>query len=152
VRSVSGLSDWYVSSRLIIHPGMRQGTIVKHGLARHLRKNPTEAEERLWWKLRYRQLLGCKFRRQAPIGEYVVDFVCHERKLIVELDGGGHTRIRREDAVRTAWLESQGFVVLRFWNFEVIEDLDCVVEGIWNSLSRAAPPPRPSPTRGEGDS
>src|SRR5262245_53623553 len=110
---------------------------MKHRLARHLRKSPTDAEQRLWSRLRNRQLQDCKFRRQAPIGRYVVDFVCFERKLIVELDGGGHTLKRRADAGRTLWLESQGFVVLRFWNSEVFEELEGVVESIWNALRRA---------------
>ena len=111
----------------------------------------SDAEERLWSRLRRRPMQGCKFRRQAPIGDYVVDFVSFERKLVVELDGGGHTLRRQRDTERTKWLESQGFVVLRFWNFEVFDDFDCVLEGIWNALSRAAPHPGPPPQRGEGE-
>jgi len=110
---------------------------VKQNLAKHLRQSMTDAEQLLWQRLRYRQLQDCKFRRQAPIGDFVVDFVCHERKLIIELDGGGHTRRREQDASRTKWFESQGFAVLRFWNFEVTEDLECVLEGIWNALNSA---------------
>src|SRR6266567_3634856 len=114
---------------------------MKRNLARHLRKNLTDAEERLWSRLRRRQMQDCKFRRQAPIGDFIVDFVCYERALIVELDGGGHTLKRAQDAKRTEWLESQGYVVLRFWNFEVLDDFDCVLEGIWNALSRSPPHP-----------
>jgi very-short-patch-repair endonuclease len=121
---------------------------VKHNLARHLRKNLTDAEKRLWWRLRYRQLQNCKFRRQAPVGDYVVDFVCFERNLIVELDGGGHTLKRRQDAERTKWLESQGFTVLRFWNSDVVKEMDGVLEAIWNALSRATPHPDPPPQGG----
>jgi very-short-patch-repair endonuclease len=94
-------------------------------LARDLRKNLTDAEQRLG---------GFKFRRQAPIGRFIADFVCFDRKVIVELDGGQHQLHVEEDRTRTEWLESQGFRMLRFWNHEVFEDLDRVLEGIWIAL------------------
>jgi very-short-patch-repair endonuclease len=84
--------------------------------ARQLRKDMTEAERALWAKLRRRQVLGHKFRRQQQLGAYVVDFVCLDKKLVVELDGGQHARRHDCDAQRTRWLEAQGFEVLRFWN------------------------------------
>lgn len=107
--------------------------------ARDLRRNMTEAEHVLWDRLRRRQLRGVRFRRQAVLGNYIVDFVCLENRLIIELDGGQHTLQRGYDAQRTDWLESQNFRVLRFWNSDVAEDLDGVLEAIWNALG---PPPR----------
>lgn len=118
--------------------------------ARELRKNPTEAEKVLWRHLRLRQIVGQKFRRQQPIGPYIVDFVCNEKKLIVEIDGGQHAEpsVYDHDVKRTAWLETQGFHVLRFWNHQVLKETDAVKEVISNSL--LLPPPTPSPTRREG--
>jgi very-short-patch-repair endonuclease len=98
--------------------------------ARELRRNQTEVEKRLWAKLRAWQLGGAKFRRQQPIGPYIADFVCFERKLIVELDGGQHAATVAADERRTAWLESQGFRVMRFWNNDVIENIEGVLETI----------------------
>ncbi len=102
--------------------------------ARSLRKNPTDAERRLWGRLRRRQLEGCRFRRQAPIGRYIVDFVCFERKLIVEVDGGQHAWNEVGDEQRSAWLESEGFVVVRFWNNDVLENTDGVVATLIEAL------------------
>ena len=119
---------------------------MKSKLARLLRKNMTDAERRLWYKLRYRQL-GHKFRRQSPIGRYIVDFVCFEKKLVVELDGGPHSQKVDKDELRSDWLRSQGFRVLRFWNHEVFEDLDPVLEVIWSAL-QDAPHPNPPPQGG----
>ncbi len=103
---------------------------------RALRKNPTEAERSLWKHLRLRQLEGEKFRRQQPLGRYVVDFVCLEKRLTVELDGGQHAEQVGSDAERTAWLEAQGFRVLRFWNHDVMKDIEAVKEVIRRALSR----------------
>ncbi|MHC1744397.1 MAG: endonuclease domain-containing protein [Syntrophobacteraceae bacterium] len=83
--------------------------------ARQLRKSQTDAEKLLWRLLRNRQLCDCKFRRQHPIGPYIVDLVCQERWLILELDGGQHAIRARQDSERSAYLESRGFRVLRFW-------------------------------------
>ncbi len=104
--------------------------------ARALRKNPTEAERALWKHLRMRQLEGHKFRRQQPLGRYIVDFVCLEKKLIVEVDGGQHSELVVSDSTRTAWLEAQGFRVLRFWNHDVLRDIEVVKEVIRGALSR----------------
>jgi len=92
-----------------------------HPTARQLRIRLTDAEQRLWLQIRNRQVLGCKFRRQTPIGKYIVDFVCFENRLIVELDGGRHARHRGYDQYRTEWLQSQGFRVIRVWNHDVLK-------------------------------
>ncbi len=102
--------------------------------ARKLRVNQTGAEARLWRKLRGRQLADAKFRRQTPIGHYIVDFICLEARLIVELDGGQHAQNSAADAERTAWLEGQGFRVLRFWNNDVLSNTGGVVERIQMAL------------------
>ncbi|MBI3464610.1 MAG: endonuclease domain-containing protein [Planctomycetes bacterium] len=115
--------------------------------ARQLRRDMTDAEHRLWWHLRYRQMDGKKFRRQAPIGSYIVDFACFEEKLIVELDGGQHAQQQAYDARRTQWLNSQGFRVLRFWDHQVFEDVEPVMEVILRNL-RTAPHPNPPPQGG----
>ena len=92
-------------------------------LARTLRQKQTDAERKMWRLLRGRRLDGLKFKRQAPIGRFVVDFVCPEHHLIVELDGGGHTYDAPivRDADRTAQLEAMGYVVMRFWNRDVLK-------------------------------
>jgi very-short-patch-repair endonuclease len=109
--------------------------------ARQLRKHPTEVEIKLWRHLRLRQIGGYKFRRQQPLGTYIVDFVCLEKKVVVELDGGQHAEQISEDAQRTAWLESQGFHVLRFWNHQVLEEMETVKAVIYQTLLDFNPPP-----------
>jgi len=104
--------------------------------ARDLRRDPTEAERALWKHLRLRQLHGHKFRRQQPLGRYIVDFVCLEKRLIVELDGGHHAEQVASDIERTAWLEAQGFRVMRFWNHDVLRDIEAVKEVIRGALTR----------------
>ncbi|TCV80028.1 MULTISPECIES: endonuclease domain-containing protein [Methylomonas] len=99
-------------------------------LARALRKNQTDAEKLLWYRLRNRQLAGCKFRRQQVIGPYIADFLCLEPKLIIELDGGQHATQQDQDEQRTRFLESLGYRVLRFWNHDVIRDIESVLETI----------------------
>jgi len=88
--------------------------------ARQLRKNPTEAEKKLWSLLRLKQFDGHRFRRQAPIGPYIVDFFCPAAKLIIELDGGQHAVNAEADQIRTDWLQVHGYRVLRFWNNEIL--------------------------------
>jgi very-short-patch-repair endonuclease len=118
--------------------------------ARHLRNNSTDAERRLWLLLRSQQLTGFKFRRQAAIENYIVDFVCFSKKLIIELDGGQHneTSLKEYDEARTQWLESRGFRILRFWNHDVCQNEDGIVEVIWRALSEPMPtqvsPPSPA--------
>ncbi len=112
--------------------------------ARRLRRDSTDAEQALWSRLRDRRLGGVRFRRQAPIGPYITDFVSHERKLIVELDGGQHADRRAYDARRTRWLESRGYTVLRFWNDDVLLRPTSVLEAIALALRESAPD-SPSP-------
>jgi very-short-patch-repair endonuclease len=101
-------------------------------LARTLRRNQSDAEEKLWLNLWRRSLNNIKFRRQQPIGNYIVDFISFEKKLIIEIDGGQHNESpgKQKDSQRTIWLESKGYRVLRFWNNEVLENLDGVLEKI----------------------
>ena len=88
----------------------------------------------MWQKLRGKQLMGLKFRRQAPIGNYIVDFVCFENGLVIEVDGGQHAEQKEYDAERTRWLETQGFRVIRFWNNEVLAEMDAVIRRIENAV------------------
>jgi very-short-patch-repair endonuclease len=116
--------------------------------ARELRKNPTDAERALWKHLRLRQARGHKFRRQQIIGQYVVDFVCFERRLIIEVDGGQHSEESAYDRERDKWLAEQGFHVLRFWNNQVLKEMEAVREVIEKALTNN-PPPVSSPARRE---
>jgi len=104
------------------------------GLAKSLRKRQTEAEKLLWWKLKGKQLEGVKFRRQAPIGSHIVDFVSFEKKLILEIDGVQHALQKDKDEARECWLAAQGFKILRFWNNEVLQNLDGVLEVIRENI------------------
>ena len=133
----------------------RQGkTTSKHtAKARHLRDQATDAEKKLWGLLRSRQLAGCKFRRQVSVGRFIVDFVCFEKRLVLELDGGHHQDQAAYDEQRTTWPEAQGFRVLRFWNHQVLTEPAAVQEAILLAVVREASSslsPRPSPARGEG--
>ncbi len=120
--------------------------------ARQLRKEQTPMEQWLWQLLRAKRFSGFKFRRQQTIGRYIVDFVCFAQKLIIELDGSQHADAQEEDAARDYWLRGEGFRVLRFWNNELQQQTDAVLEMIWNALQEFQEPPlpNPSPTRGEG--
>ena len=102
--------------------------------ARRLRREMTEVEARLWYQLRDRRLDGFKFRRQKPIGPYIVDFVCLDRRLIIELDGGHHALQVQADARREVFLQAAGFRVLRFWNHEVLANEAAVLERIHQGL------------------
>ena len=121
--------------------------------ARGLRRRQTDAERRVWARLRDRRLLGVKFARQVPIGAYVVDFCCRERRLIVELDGGQHAMRADYDAGRTAFLEGLGYRLPRFWDNDALGNTDGVLQRITEALSPShpRPSPRPSPQRGEGE-
>ena len=101
---------------------------------RHLRKNPTDAEQKLWSCLRRKQLHGYRFRRQRPIGPYIVDFVCLEVSLIIEVDGGQHAEQIEKDEARTSFLEKEGFRVIRFWNNDVLVNTDGVLDVILQDL------------------
>ena len=107
--------------------------------ARSLRKSATDAERALWARLRRRQVLGRKFRRQQPLGRYIVDFVCFEERLIVEVDGGQHLEQQCSDGERQRWLEAQGYRLLRFWNDEVLSRPSLVVEAIARAIEGRSP-------------
>jgi len=117
-------------------------TIIVRQLQRTLRNSMTDAEIRLWQRLRSRQLAGCKFRRQHPYMDFVLDFVCLERCLIVEVDGGQHLENER-DRERDRRLQEAGFHVLRFWNNQVLQETDAVVETIWTALQSKVATPHP---------
>lgn len=104
-------------------------------LARHLRRQPTDAEKRLWYVLRTLRGQGFKFRRQHPIDPYVVDFACIEKRLIIEADGGQHAD-NEEDTKRTAYLEEKGWQVMRFWNNDILANTEAVLETIAAKLKK----------------
>jgi very-short-patch-repair endonuclease len=106
--------------------------------ARKLRKDMTDAERALWRLLRDRRMDGWRFRRQEPIDRYIVDFVCFEARLVIEVDGGQHYE-SESDRTRDAYLQSQGFRVLRFWNTDVLGNRDGVYRTIMTALTRCAP-------------
>jgi very-short-patch-repair endonuclease len=131
---------------------MRGAKVAKTSLARQLRKSSTRAERKLWRYLRSRSLVGFKFVRQEPIGPYVVDFVCREQRLVIEVDGSQHATDRR-DAIRDRWLVAHRYRVLRFWNDEVLGNIEGVWDTIFAAASAAAPPhPDPLPASGERES
>jgi very-short-patch-repair endonuclease len=100
------------------------------GIAKTLRKNNTDVERLLWEHLKARQLEGVKFRPQQPIGRYIVDFVSFEKNVVIEIDGGQHSVGKDRDEERDNWLGVQGFKVLRFWNNEIIQNIEGVLEVI----------------------
>jgi very-short-patch-repair endonuclease len=105
-------------------------------LAQELRQRQTDAEKKLWMHLRSRQLSGVKFRRQHPIGRYIVDFACLEAHLLVEIDGGQHNNepMIERDLQRQKWPESEGFRIIRFWNNDILENIEGVVFKILENL------------------
>jgi very-short-patch-repair endonuclease len=132
--------NWRVSKKL-------------RGRAKALRQDMTDAERIVWLAVRAHRLDGAAFRRQAPIGPYVVDFVCHAAKLVIEVDGGQHFEPKQiaHDARRRAYLATQGYRVLRFNNLEVIKNKSGVLETIAAAIGNAAfPLPDPPPQAGEG--
>ena len=120
------------------------------GRARRLRSNPTDAEKALWSILSRRQMNGHRFRRQVPVGRFIADFVCHEARVIVEVDGGQHDPANASERERQVFLEAEGYRVLRFWNNEVLGNLVDVQARIIDTLSRRHPHPNPPPSRGRG--
>ncbi|MFH1158079.1 MAG: DUF559 domain-containing protein [Pseudomonadota bacterium] len=127
------------------HPApLPQGEREKKGFAKKLRVNSTNAERVFWLKIRDRQIEGCKFRRQCPIDMYIVDFVCFERRLVVELDGGQHCE-NPKDKIRDKYLSDHGFRVIRFWNNDVLENMEGVFSVLVEALKET-----PSPLAGEG--
>ena len=117
----------------------------KHVIAKVLRRNFTETEKAIWKHLKAKQMEGYKFRRQEPIGSYIVDFVCHEKRIVIEVDGGQHSLDRQRDYERDQWLKGQGYEVLRFWNNEVLTNVEGVLEVIRDSLNH---PPQTPPIKG----
>ncbi len=112
----------------------------------------TDAEALMWKMLRSRRIADVKFRRQHPIGRYILDFYCHEKKLCIELDGSQHMEEEAYDEQRDAWLKEQGIKVLRFWNNQVLAETESVMEAIYNELVLATPlTPNPSPAYGRGE-
>ena len=107
-------------------------------LPRELRQRQTEAEKILWYKLRNRQLDGAKFRRQHPIGNYIVDFACLEKNLIIEIDGSQHNKeqAKEKDEQRTLWLEKESYKIIRFWNSDILNNIEGVLLYIKNVLDQ----------------
>lgn len=132
--------------------GQTNESVLNPKLQRRLRNNPTDAEQQMWSLLRHRQLDGCKFRRQHPYYDYILDFVCIERKLVIEVDGGQHAG-SAHDAERDEFLGKGGFAVLRFWNNEVLKDPTAVANEIHRILLiRQSHHPHPNPPlEGEGE-
>jgi very-short-patch-repair endonuclease len=120
---------------------MRGAKVVKTSRARRLRRDSTDAELKLWHRLRSRSILEFKFVRQEPIGPYIADFACRERRLIIELDGGQHAD-SKHDVVRDRWLEEHGYRVLRFWNNDVMGNVEGVLETIAMVLNGKSDPRR----------
>lgn len=118
-----------------------------NNLAINLRKDPTDAEKLLWRHLKSKQFEGLKFRRQQPIGKYIVDFICFEKGIIIEADGGQHAAESAKDQMRDVWLKDEGFKVLRFWNNDILGNIEGVMESV--RLECFPPPLSPLP-RGEG--
>ena len=110
----------------------------KYIIARNLRNNTTEQEQKLWYYLRRRNINNCLFRRQYPIGPYIVDFICRKKMLIIEIDGGQHNEEDQKiyDKERTIFLEKRGFKVLRFWNNDIDNNINAVLENIQRELDR----------------
>ncbi len=126
---------------------------MKREQAKQLRGAMTDAERRLWYHLRAKRFLDLKFKRQAPIGPYIVDFICFEQKLIIEVDGGQHAG-NVSDRVRDDWLHQEGYQVIRFWNDDVLKRTEAVLVEISNAITdtplpaRSARHPLPQGERG----
>ena len=118
----------------------------RHRFAKDLRTHMTDAERLLWQHLRAHRLYGQKFRRQQPIGPYIVDFVHLGARLVIEADGGQHNG-DAADQERDGWLKAEGYRVMRFWNNDILQSTDAVLEEIFKAVS---PSPCPSPLKGEG--
>ena len=113
-----------------------------------MRAAPTDAERKLWWHLRHRLAVpDTHFRRQVRLGPYIVDFASHNARLIIEVDGGQHSEQSVAEAKRTACLKSEGYRVLRFWNNDVLRNIDGVLEAIPSAIA-STPTPNPSPQGG----
>jgi len=133
--------------------GVQKPKTPKIAFARKLRRDMTNAERKLWYALRGHRFFGLQFRRQAPCGPYVADFLCHAAKLVIEVDGATHStegELRR-DSRRDAWFADNGYSVLRVTNAEVYAEFEGVLETIRLRAEERLPPPQPSPAdAGEG--
>jgi very-short-patch-repair endonuclease len=124
--------------------------------ARSLRANMTDAERKLWYAFRDRRFADFKFRRQVPIGPFIADFICYDARVVIEVDGSQHAD-SSSDARRDRWFAANGFLVLRFWNNDVLKNREGVLISVLETLHQRTPHPararrgRPSPARGEGD-
>jgi very-short-patch-repair endonuclease len=112
-------------------------------LARRLRRDQTDSERHLWTRLRARQICGAKFRRQQPIGVYIVDFCCLEKQLVIKLDGSQHLEQADKDLARTQFLSTLGYRVLRFWDHDALQNTEAVLQRIAEVLEEPSPPPSP---------
>ena len=140
-RSPNSERIWAIRDRSVSQPNCNR--------ARAMRLAPTDAERRLWWHLRHRLAVQrSHFRRQVRLGHYIVDFACHQLRVAIEIDCGQHAEQVARDARRAKFLESQGYRVLRFWNNEVLANIDGVLEVIHSAIL-ATPTPTP-PHKGEG--
>ncbi len=120
--------------------------------ARALRQQMTDAERRLWRHLRNRRFGGWKFKRQYPVGHFIVDFICLEKNVVIEVDGGQHAESEKQDSERSAYLHKMGYRVFRFWNNQVLQETESVLETIFGIMSEGkpnSPSPQPSPPPGE---
>jgi len=124
--------------------------------ARSLRAGTTDAERKLWYAFRDRRFANFKFRRQVPVGPFIADFICYDARVVVEVDGSQHAE-SASDARRDRWFAANKFLVLRFWNNDVLKNLEGVLTLVLESLHQRPPHParaergHPSPARGEGD-
>ena len=131
--------------------GQTNKKIHSNKLQRTLRNEMTDAEKALWKVLRRRQVSGFRFRRQHAFGDYILDFVCLEKKLVIEVDENQHGERTKHDGIRTQNLLTAGFRVLRFWNNEVLQEIEAVKERIWRAVQEGQTHPLPSPPlEGEG--
>jgi very-short-patch-repair endonuclease len=139
-------------------PARRYVSGINRFRAKSMRSEMTDAEAALWKQLRAHRLKGLSFRRQAPMGSFIVDFVCHEHRLIIELDGGQHANERqaRNDRMRQTWLNAKGYRILRFWNSDVLRHRQSVLATITETIAQSAPPSRSAkptdlPLKGGGE-
>ena len=114
----------------------RHYTVKANDFAKNLRQNQTDAENVLWFNLRNNKLNGIKFKRQVPIGKYIVDFLCSKKKLIIELDGSQHIDNIEYDNVRTKYLQDKGYVVIRFFDNDVLKNTKYVLDEIFNIYNK----------------
>lgn len=127
---------------------VRKSRLPHRAHARTMRRVSTDAERKFWWQVRDRRFCGYKFKRQFLVGRYIVDFVCVEAKLVVELDGSQHADQLAYDELRDAYLKRRGFRVLRFWNTEFLTNKDGVLEAL---LCQLESPPHPGPLPQQGE-